>query len=159
MKKIFLFVALFATTFGQFSFAQDNTNNNNVAPLLDNYYSVKDALIASNSTDAAANAAAFKTTINTISVENLPETSRTALLKDVDAISSTKDIEKQREAFSSFSEDMLLLVKTTPLTTDPIYKTYCPMKKTIWLSKETAIKNPYFGSSMLTCGKVTETIK
>lgn len=159
MKKIFLFVALFATTFGQFSFAQDNTNHNNVAPLLDNYYSVKDALIASNSTDAAANAAAFKTTINTISVENLPETSRTALLKDVDAISSTKDIEKQREAFSSFSEDMLLLVKTTPLTTDPIYKTYCPMKKTIWLSKETAIKNPYFGSSMLTCGKVTETIK
>lgn len=155
MKKIFLFVALFATTFGQFSFAQDN----NVAQLLDNYYSVKDALIASNSTDAAANAATFKTTINTISVENLPETSRTALLKDVDAISSTKDIEKQREAFSSFSEDMLLLVKTTPLTTDPIYKTYCPMKKTIWLSKETAIKNPYFGSSMLTCGKVTETIK
>jgi hypothetical protein len=28
-----------------------------------------------------------------------------------------------------------------------------------WLSKENAIKNPYYGSSMLSCGKTTETIK
>ena len=28
-----------------------------------------------------------------------------------------------------------------------------------WLSEEQAIKNPYYGSSMLTCGKITETIK
>jgi hypothetical protein len=28
-----------------------------------------------------------------------------------------------------------------------------------WLSKENAVKNPYYGSQMLTCGKVVETIK
>ncbi|MAQ74933.1 MAG: hypothetical protein CL613_01215 [Aquimarina sp.] len=31
------------------------------------------------------------------------------------------------------------------------------MKKAYWLSKEKDIKNPYYGSSMLTCGKVAET--
>jgi hypothetical protein len=33
------------------------------------------------------------------------------------------------------------------------------MKKASWLSSEAAIKNPYFGSAMLTCGKVTATLK
>jgi hypothetical protein len=28
-----------------------------------------------------------------------------------------------------------------------------------WLSKENAIKNPYYGSSMLTCGKTVEIIE
>jgi hypothetical protein len=28
-----------------------------------------------------------------------------------------------------------------------------------WLSKESTIKNPYYGSQMLTCGKTVETIK
>jgi len=32
------------------------------------------------------------------------------------------------------------------------------MKKAVWLSNEKAIKNPYYGSQMLTCGKVVETI-
>jgi hypothetical protein len=32
------------------------------------------------------------------------------------------------------------------------------MKKAYWLSGDAAIKNPYFGSSMLTCGKVSTTI-
>ena len=30
------------------------------------------------------------------------------------------------------------------------------MKKAAWLSSEKQIKNPYYGSSMLTCGEVTE---
>jgi hypothetical protein len=28
-----------------------------------------------------------------------------------------------------------------------------------WLSKENTIKNPYYGSQMLSCGSVVETIK
>jgi hypothetical protein len=28
-----------------------------------------------------------------------------------------------------------------------------------WLSKESAVENPYYGSMMLTCGSVKETIK
>lgn len=32
-------------------------------------------------------------------------------------------------------------------------------KGATWLSKENVVKNPYYGSMMLSCGKVTETIK
>ncbi|RYF87461.1 MAG: DUF3347 domain-containing protein, partial [Chitinophagaceae bacterium] len=43
------------------------------------------------------------------------------------------------------------------LSSQPIYLQYCPMKKASWLSSEKQIRNPYYGSSMLTCGEVTET--
>jgi hypothetical protein len=32
------------------------------------------------------------------------------------------------------------------------------MKKAYWLSGDKVIKNPYFGSAMLTCGTITETL-
>jgi hypothetical protein len=31
------------------------------------------------------------------------------------------------------------------------------MKKASWLSSEKTIKNPYFGSAMLSCGELTNT--
>jgi len=54
---------------------------------------------------------------------------------------------------------MYALAKAVKLTADPVYYTYCPMKKAYWLSSEPTIKNPYFGNAMLTCGKVEETLK
>ena len=43
------------------------------------------------------------------------------------------------------------------------YLDHCPMandgKGANWLSREKNIKNPYYGKAMLTCGKVTETLK
>jgi hypothetical protein len=81
-----------------------------------------------------------------------------ALLKDATPISETKDIKVQREHFTNLSNNMASLAKSVKLTTEPIYQAYCPMKKANWLSNDKAIKNPYYGSAMLTCGKVVETI-
>ena len=54
------------------------------------------------------------------------------------------------------------LMKTSELET-PVYFQHCPMANdgqgADWLSKESGIKNPYFGSMMLTCGKTVETLK
>jgi hypothetical protein len=33
---------------------------------------------------------------------------------------------------------------------------YCPMAKRSWIQKEDAIRNPYYGKSMLTCGSFTK---
>ena len=54
---------------------------------------------------------------------------------------------------------MFALAKDVKLTDQPIYHAYCHMKKVYWLSAEAGIKNPYYGKTMLTCGKVTETLK
>lgn len=159
MKKILLVVALIATAFVQKSFAQDTSNQKQLSQLLTSYYQVKDALIEGNSNLAAEQASAFLKTANGISNRTISEGSRNALVKDAGIISDSKDLIKQREVFANFSTNMYALAKALKLTSEPVYYQYCPMKKAYWLSSDKAIKNPYYGSAMLTCGKVTETIQ
>jgi hypothetical protein len=159
MKKIFLIVALIATAFVQKTFAQDISNQKQLSQLLTSYYQVKDALIEGNSTNASSKAEVFLKAANGISNRAISEGSRNALVKDAGVISDSKDIKKQREVFTNLSTNMYALAKSLRLTAEPIYYNYCPMKKAYWLSNNKVIKNPYYGSAMLTCGKVTETIK
>ncbi|MFA6945365.1 MAG: DUF3347 domain-containing protein [Pedobacter sp.] len=157
MKKIFLIVAFTATTLLQTSFAQDESAK--ITEILTQYYAVKDALVNGNGNLAAARAGEFVKIAGSVDHKILPEAIRTSLLRDAAAITQIKDLKKQREYFSAFSDNMAALAKSTKLSSAPVYIAYCPMKKASWLSNSSAIKNPYYGSSMLTCGKVTEILK
>ncbi|HQS53218.1 MAG TPA: DUF3347 domain-containing protein [Daejeonella sp.] len=156
MKKIFFIVAFIAIGLVQ-TYALDRSPLH--VDLLTHYYAIKDALVASKADLAATHAAEFVKAAALVDAKNLPDANRALLVKDASAIASAKDLKKQRELFSAFSENMAALAKVTKLGHGNIYKAYCPMKKASWLSKEPAIKNPYYGSTMLTCGKVVETIK
>lgn len=158
MKKFRLLVTLFVVGFAQQSFAQ-NISTPKPSELLSSYYNIKDALVSGDANSAAINAEQFIKTINSISPEIVHESYKEALLKDATTISATKDLKKQRKVFSSFSANMFALTKEVKLNTEPVYYVYCPMNKSTWLSSSAAIKNPYFGNTMLTCGKVTETIQ
>jgi len=157
MKKIFLMLALIATAFTQNSFAQDSTKTE-PAQLLNTYYKLKDALVGSNSTLAAANAEELVKAINSTDKEIVNDDARANLLKDANAIAQSKDIKLQREKFATLSNNMFELAKTVKLSAEPVYQQYCPMKKASWLSNEKAIKNPYYGNAMLTCGSVKTTL-
>ena len=152
MKQIFFAVALIATTLVQSSFAQDKTSD-----VFAQYYAIKDALVSGNANLANTKAIAFVKTVADDTA--LPEANRAGLIKDAAKIAATKDLKKQREYFSSFSDQMFEMAKSTKLNKEPVYKAYCPMAKGSWLSNSSAIKNPYYGNAMLTCGKVVETIK
>ncbi|HEX3166180.1 MAG TPA: DUF3347 domain-containing protein [Chitinophagaceae bacterium] len=158
MKKSILVIALLSTVFAQKTFAQDSTQQHQLSQLLTQYYNIKDALVAGNGIVASAKAEEFIKTANSIDYKLISEGNINALLKDATPISETKDIKVQREHFSNLSNNMASLAKSVKLTTEPIYQAYCPMKKANWLSNDKAIKNPYYGSAMLTCGKVVETI-
>ena len=158
MKKLFFIVAIFATIFLQKSFAQDSTALSQLSQLLTSYYNIKDALVAGKSNSASTSAELFVKAANGIDYKLISEANINALLKDADNISGTKDIKQQREMFSNFSINMFALAKSVKLSTQPIYEAYCPMKKAYWLSNDKDIKNPYYGSAMLTCGSVKETL-
>jgi hypothetical protein len=131
----------------------------------DSYFAVKDALIKSDSKLTAAKAATLLTAITAVKMDNLKSNEHTVWMKvvkkltaDAKSISATTDLKKQRETFKSLSKNTYDLIKVSS-PDQPIYKQYCPMADADWLSKEKAVKNPYYGSSMLTCGNVVETIK
>ncbi|RYY20379.1 MAG: DUF3347 domain-containing protein [Chitinophagaceae bacterium] len=71
------------------------------------------------------------------------------------------NIEHQREHFETLSKDLYDMVKAFG-TSQTLYQTHCPMynknKGANWLSETKEVKNPYFGSKMLTCGEVKEQI-
>lgn len=133
------------------------------------YFTLKDALVKSDVTTAATIAQNLVNAINTIKMEKLSTDAHTVWMEvvanlktDAAQIAGTKDVEKQRKSFVSLSTNMYRIMKaSSPGTT--VYYQNCPMynngKGANWLSKESGIKNPYLGSSMLTCGKTVETIK
>ncbi|MBD3660738.1 MAG: DUF3347 domain-containing protein, partial [Arenibacter algicola] len=75
---------------------------------------------------------------------------------------ATKDVGEQRVYFKSLSKNMFEVIKDSKSET-PVYYQFCPMadggKGANWLSLEEDIRNPYYGSQMLSCGKTIETIK
>ena len=159
MKKLFLFLGIISTAITQQSFSQDSTKQGQLPQLLTHYYTIKNALVAGNAVDAAAGAASFIKSANSIDYKIISEGNVNALVKDAGKISGTQDIKKQREYFANLSTNMATVAKAVKFTDKPVYYVYCPMKKAYWLSNEKAIKNPYYGASMLTCGEVTETIE
>ena len=81
---------------------------------------------------------------------------------DAEHIADTKDASHQRDHFMPLSENMYALIKVSKNETEAYYQ-HCPManegKGANWLSIESEIKNPYYGSEMLKCGRVVEVIK
>jgi hypothetical protein len=135
-------------------------------PVLASYYEIKDALVSSNATAAAAHAGEFVQAVDAIAIPDCAASKSHALSQVLDKlhadgqqIATAKNIGKQREVFAGLSAGVVLLSQAIHLSAAPIYEQYCPMKKWVWLSNEPAIRNPYYGVAMLTCGNITETIK
>ncbi|CAC9974012.1 DUF3347 domain-containing protein [Flavobacterium panici] len=140
-------------------------NSSQLQSVYDAYFTVKDALIKSDAKSTSAKAKDLLNAITAIKMDKLKTDEHTAWMKvvkkltaDAKSISTTTDLKKQRETFKSLSKNTYTLIKVSK-STDVVYKQYCPMADADWLSKEKAVKNPYYGSSMLTCGNVVETIK
>lgn len=152
----------------------DGMNNaaqetNQLATVFDNYFSLKDALVKTDGNTASTKAKDLQTAINAVKMDKLPMNVHTVWMKvlndlkeDAEHINGTKDIAHQRDHFMSLSKNMYELIKVAK-PSETIYYQFCPMandgKGANWLSKESGVKNPYYGSQMLTCGKTVETIK
>jgi hypothetical protein len=77
-------------------------------------------------------------------------------------VAQATSLENLRKAFTALSNEMVVLVKNTEISTGEMYLEYCPMANGntggYWLSNEKEIRNPYFGDKMMKCGSVKETI-
>merc|ERR1711916_9552 len=118
-------------------------NNNQDAKaevIIKDYFELKNALVSDDTKKAAE---AGKTLV--------------ASLKAFD--SSKYTAEQQSEHFKILSKDITDMVAITG-TENTLYQQFCPMYDggSAWLSMSEDIKNPYYGSKMLTCGQVQKEI-
>ena len=142
---------------------------NQLKAVFDSYFSVKDALVKSDGNATSAKAKELLNALNAVQMNQLSNEEHTVwmkVMKDLTAnaekIATSKDVPNQRETFALLSKSIYDLAKVSKQET-PVYYQHCPMynngKGANWLSKENTIKNPYYGSQMLTCGSTVETIK
>ena len=151
---------------------QDTIKKEAVNPLLEvytAYFGLKDALIANDGVTASSKAKELFKAIDKVPMDKMAVEQHTVWMKymtklsyDAEHIKGVTETEHQREHFSSLSKNMFEVMKVIkPSYT--IYYDHCPMyndgKGGDWISKESAIKNPFYGSQMLSCGKTVETIK
>jgi hypothetical protein len=140
-----------------------------LALIYNTYFKLKDALVASDSKVVSEKANDLLASIEKVDMKSLKMDVHMVWMKnlkpikeEVKIIVSAKNIEQQREQFIGLSDNMYKVMKIEKSET-PIYHQHCPMandgKGANWLSKEEKVKKPYYGSKMLSCGKIVETIQ
>jgi len=141
---------------------------NPLSEVYDSYFSIKDALVKTDGATASTSSKILLTKINNVKMDKLSMDVHMAWMKvvenlkeDAQHIADIKDVSRQRNHFMSLSKNIYEVMIITKQET-PTYYQFCPMandgKGANWLSKENAIKNPYYGSQMLNCGNTVETI-
>ncbi len=70
-------------------------------------------------------------------------------------LGAAKDLAAARTAFGELSDALVKYAETSGSALPAgIHVAYCPMADKPWMQKGTDIKNPYYGSQMLTCGSI-----
>ncbi len=153
------------------------TNKGNIDPavkkfittITSQYLFIKNGLAGDNPAEAKTGATQLNSIIKKFDKSLFTARQKSEFDKNADdtkdqlqAIISGSAIEAQRASFSMLSQHIYELIKVFG-TGRMIYRDHCPMafdnQGAMWLSETKEIKNPYFGSNMMTCGTVQETIQ
>lgn len=124
------------------------------AKLVDAYVRLSDRLASDDAKGAAGAAAKLGEAASGVEGQQPAQIKAAA-----GEIAAAADLEKQRAAFERASNALIALVENTgnPMTSI-VYVVRCPMafdgRGARWLQASPAVRNPYFGASMLTCGSV-----
>ncbi len=127
--------------------------------LLEQYYSIHNSLASDSVNGVAASAAALaKMSRQAAGIETQAKGLLLAL-SDSAAKFNTADLKSARNGFGDLSDKMIAYLKASGSKTNPPYQFYCSMVKKNWLQSGKATRNPYYGSSMPTCGELVQTEK
>ncbi|MRT16792.1 MULTISPECIES: DUF3347 domain-containing protein [Aequorivita] len=136
-----------------------------VKQVMADYMSLKDALVATDKDAAAKAGKTLESALRGLNISSYTAEQQKEL-KDIvaDATEHAEHIGKsemdhQREHFKTLSKDMIDMVAITGIDSK-MYQMHCPMYDggSEWLSMEKEVKNPYYGSKMMGCGKVEKEI-
>ena len=134
--------------------------------ILSDYFNLKDALVADDTKKAAQAGTKLVATLKAFDMGSYTKEQQKELADIIEDATehaehiSESAIDHQREHFKTLSKDITDMVAITG-TKSTLYEQFCPMydKGSAWLSTSNEVKNPYYGSKMLKCGKVQKTIQ
>ncbi|MDC6407129.1 MULTISPECIES: DUF3347 domain-containing protein [Flavobacteriaceae] len=145
--------------------AMNDNQDAKAEAILKDYFNLKDALVGDDNGKAKELGNTLAQSLKSFDASNYSDNEKSELNDIIEDATehaehiSESDIKHQREHFKILSKDVTDMVAITG-TQVKLYEQYCPMYDggTAWLSKEENVLNPYYGSSMLRCGKVQREI-
>lgn len=148
---------------------QQSNQNHILKEVYAAYFTLKDALVKSDGKAAATASAELAKALKAVPMDKMEHSAHMvwmknlpALQEDAEHIADTRDIKHQRDHFVTLSDALYSVAKAFE-PGETIYYQHCPMynngKGANWLSLDKEVKNPYYGSKMLSCGSTTETLK
>jgi hypothetical protein len=149
--RLFVVLGILAASLASFA-AEEKTDPALMEPaksVLDHYLAIQKALAKDSMKGVDEHANAIVKAVKEDKMKMLPPEVATA----AEALASTKDIEKAREAFKPLSASLAKYVADSKAGKGKYREAYCPMAKASWLQTEKEIRNPYYGKSMLDCGE------
>ena len=124
------------------------------AQLLGNYYTIQRSLASDTVNGVAASAAEIaKLSLQAAATELVGNAELKALSESAAKFNST-DLKSARNGFGDLSDKVIALLKASKAAKNPPYQYYCSMAKKNWLQPDKGVRNPYYGSSMPTCGEL-----
>lgn len=119
------------------------------APLIPSYLEIQQALSADRLTNVVDAARAILRVADTIGPAAQPVADAA---RDVE---HAPDLATTRAAFGPLGDAVMLLAQHADADLGrEVHVAYCPMLRKYWLQKGEAIRNPYYGSAMLDCGRL-----
>jgi hypothetical protein len=148
--------------------------NDSFNELMTAYFSVKDALVESDTIKANAAAADLAKSAEALKTDEITGDSTGVIKETAKSFAGTitgsalglrgePNIENKRREFEMISDALWSLTRTVKYEGQKVYYQFCPMafdnKGAYWLSKDANIRNPYFGDKMLTCGSTQDSLE
>jgi len=153
------------TTKNSNDMAMNDSQESNAEVILKDYFNLKDALVNDDQAEAKDLGMSLSKSLSSFDTSIYSDKEQTEIQiitknaqKHAEEISKN-EIASQREHFKVLSKNITDMVAITG-TEVRLYEQFCPMYDggTAWLSTKEEIRNPYFGSQMLKCGKVQREI-
>jgi hypothetical protein len=134
--------------------------------ILTDYFMLKDALVGDDTKKAAQAGTKLVASLKSFDKSSYTKDQQKELTDIIEDATEHSEhiaesaIDHQREHFKILSKDIADMIAITG-SKSTLYQQFCPMydKGSAWLSTSEEIRNPYYGSSMLKCGKVQKTIQ
>lgn len=150
-----------------------DTFNKSIQSMLDDYYAMSEGFVKADIPAIDKNATALRTSLEGLRIEEL-KVDTTGIYESVldplanaktatDSILSNPSIGNKRISFNTLSENLRLIFIVVKYDANKLYWQECPMafgedRPGNWLSQTDAVRNPYMGLKMLTCGGPKDTI-
>lgn len=141
-----------------------------IRALFRSYLTFKNAMVSSDAVKTSLNVNSFQTALKYVDMKLVKGDAHlkwmdyfTIMKNESDKIQQSKNIEIQRASLFPLSEALYESIKYFKVDGINAYYQFCPManedKGAGWLSITEAIRNPYFGDAMLSCGETKEVLK